>query len=56
MRGDPFEREPAAVALDVRNGFVSIERAAEDYGVVIDPATGAVDEAGTAARRAVVGA
>lgn len=52
--GDPFERDPAAVAADVRNGFVSLERAAADYGVVIDPATGAVDEAATDARRGVV--
>jgi N-methylhydantoinase B len=29
---------------DVRNGFVSIEKAKEDYGVVIDPLTFKVDE------------
>lgn len=33
--GDPFERDVAAVLRDVRVGFVSIERAQEDYGVVI---------------------
>jgi N-methylhydantoinase B len=27
------------VLKDVRNGFVSIEKAKEDYGVVIDPLT-----------------
>lgn len=29
---------------DVQNGFVSIEKAKEDYGVVIDPLTFQVDE------------
>ncbi len=29
---------------DVQNGFVSIEKAKEDYGVVIDPLTYEVDE------------
>ncbi len=33
--GDPFERDPAAVLDDVLNGYVSIEAAARDYGVVI---------------------
>jgi len=35
--GDPLERDPAAVAQDVRLGYVSIERARRDYGVVIEP-------------------
>lgn len=52
--GDPFERDPAAVATDVRNGFVSLERAATDYGVVIDPTTGAVDEVATEAQRGIL--
>jgi N-methylhydantoinase B len=34
--GDPFERDPALVLEDVRNGFVSIEAARDDYGVVLD--------------------
>ena len=34
--GDPFERDPARVAEDVRNGFVTPERARADYGVVLD--------------------
>ena len=50
--GDPFERDPAAVADDVRNGFVSVEAARRDYGVVVDAATFAVDEAATAELRA----
>jgi N-methylhydantoinase B len=37
--GDPFEREPAWVARDVRDGFVTIEAAERDYGVVVDPET-----------------
>jgi N-methylhydantoinase B len=41
--GIPFEREPQAVIEDVRNGYVSIEKAREDYGVVIDPSTLKVD-------------
>jgi N-methylhydantoinase B len=49
--GDPFRREPGRVADDVRNGFVSLAAAGREYGVVIDPATLAVDETATAARR-----
>ncbi|WP_433274409.1 hydantoinase B/oxoprolinase family protein [Pseudonocardia xinjiangensis] len=33
--GDPLTRDPAAVVEDVIDGYVSIERAAKDYGVVI---------------------
>jgi N-methylhydantoinase B len=35
--GDAYERDPAAVEQDVRNGYVSIENAREEYGVVVDP-------------------
>jgi len=42
--GDPFKRPIEKVLKDVRNGFVSIEKAKEDYGVVIDPLTLKVDE------------
>ena len=45
--GEPFEREPERVAADVAQGAVSAQRARADYGVVLDPATGGVDEAGT---------
>ena len=51
--GNPFDREPARVAADVRNGFVSVDAAARHYGVVVDPGTFAVDEAATAERRSV---
>ncbi len=45
--GDPWQRDPEAVETDVRNGYVSIEKAREDYGVVVDPATLQVDLAAT---------
>jgi len=45
--GDPLERDPQAVEKDVINGYVSIERAREDYGVAIDPANLKVDPAET---------
>jgi N-methylhydantoinase B len=32
--GDPFERDPEAVREDVVNGYVTRERAKNDYGVV----------------------
>jgi N-methylhydantoinase B len=35
--GDPMERDPASVASDVRNGFVTAEDAKATYGVVVDP-------------------
>jgi N-methylhydantoinase B len=40
--GDPLNREPDAVLEDVIEGYVSLERAAKDYGIVIrevDPET-----------------
>jgi N-methylhydantoinase B len=49
--GDPLQRPLEKVLKEVRNGFVSIEKAKEDYGVVIDPCTFTVDEEETAKRR-----
>src|SRR4029077_768240 len=49
--GDPLERDPALVLKDVRNDFVSLGAAREDYGVVIAGAPLAVDAAATAALR-----
>jgi N-methylhydantoinase B len=49
--GDPLARDPAAVARDVRDEKISPAFAAAVHGVVIDPATGAVDAAATAALR-----
>ena len=45
--GDPLARDPLRVAEDVRSGYVSVERARTDYGVVIT-AHGALDDAATA--------
>ena len=47
----PWERHPARVLEDVRQGRVSVGAAREDYGVVIDAGRWTVDEAGTAALR-----
>jgi N-methylhydantoinase B len=41
--GNPFERDAEAVESDVANGYVSIERAREDYGVIVEPDTMKVD-------------
>ncbi|USJ27650.1 hydantoinase B/oxoprolinase family protein [Ensifer adhaerens] len=45
-RGNPLEREAWRVAQDVERGYVSLEAAERDYGVVIG--NGVVDEAATA--------
>jgi N-methylhydantoinase B len=50
--GDPLEREPRRVLQDVRNEFVSLAAAREDYAVVLDPSTWTVDEEATAELRA----
>ena len=50
--GDPLEREPAAVARDVRDQLLDAGAARDDYGVVLDPDTLAVDEEATAVARA----
>ena len=41
--GDPYQRSVQRVLKDVRNGVVSVEKAKEDYGVVINPETWEVD-------------
>jgi len=50
--GDPRARDPELVACDVALGYVSVDQAREGYGVIIDPASGAVDAAATAQLRA----
>lgn len=45
--GDPLERDPAQVREDVLDGYVSINGAREDYGVVINPQTLEIDVEGT---------
>ncbi len=37
--GNPYLRDPARVAEEVKNGIISIQKARQDYGVVIDPKT-----------------
>jgi len=54
--GDPLERDPAAVLRDVRNEVLSAEKAAADYGVVIDTRGWTVDAAATRTRRATIAA
>jgi N-methylhydantoinase B len=49
--GEPFERDPEAVLRDVADGFVSLERAAERYGVAIAGTPPAVDWDATAELR-----
>jgi len=49
--GDPLERDPEAVQVDVSNGKVSNERAHDVYGVVIDPDFGTLDREATRERR-----
>jgi N-methylhydantoinase B len=53
--GDPLDREPDLVGLDVLQGKVSARAAREDYGVVVtvvDDATFEIDTAATSERRA----
>jgi hypothetical protein len=55
--GDPFDRDPADTLRDVRDGYVSIEAAVRDYGVVVlgdpetDPEGLTIDLEGTRALR-----
>ena len=49
--GDPLEREIPQVEKDVRGGFVSLESARSEYGVVIDPESLKADGPGTRAFR-----
>jgi len=50
--GNPLEREPEMVERDVMEGYVSLESAKEDYGVVIHSRTMKVDEEATRKLRA----
>ena len=49
--GAPCERDPLAVMADVRNGFISVERAREVYLVVLDRTGQDVDKSATASLR-----
>jgi N-methylhydantoinase B len=37
--GEPLDRDPEAVARDVRDEFISVHHARETYGVLVDPET-----------------
>lgn len=41
--GHPYDREPERVAKDIRNGFVSLEAAAREYGVAVNADDYSVD-------------
>jgi N-methylhydantoinase B len=51
--GDPLDREPDRVLRDVRDGYVTLDGAVRDYGVVVvgdpeeDPEGLTVDEVAT---------
>jgi N-methylhydantoinase B len=49
--GAAFERDPGRVRDDVVNGYVSVEAARREYGVVVDEKTLTVDAHATAALR-----
>ncbi len=50
--GHPFDREPQRVLNDVLGGFVSVDRARADYGVVLSDDGERIDETATQAHRA----
>jgi len=52
--GDPLERDPDAIAWDLRQGYITRAAAELDYGVVL-AADGVIDAAATAARREALG-
>jgi N-methylhydantoinase B len=35
--GSPLERDPKLVSMDIKNGYITIQQAADDYGVVLNP-------------------
>ncbi|MFZ4453198.1 hydantoinase B/oxoprolinase family protein [Salibacterium aidingense] len=49
--GSPMERDPLLVQKDVWNGYVSLEGARRDYGVVFDPETLDINEDATKKER-----
>ncbi len=42
--GNPLDRDPEMVERDVIEGYVSLEKAREDYGVILHPQTLTLDE------------
>jgi N-methylhydantoinase B len=53
--GNAFTRDPERVLEDVLDGYVSLEAAEKDYGVLIDPRTMTVNIEKTLLRRKNVG-
>jgi len=49
--GSPMERDPEAVRRDVEKEYISLERARAEYGVILDRATGQVDQDATLRER-----
>jgi N-methylhydantoinase B len=49
--GDPLERDPELVLGDLLDGYVTLQGARDDYGVIIDPRTLTVDHAATSLLR-----
>ncbi|WP_102348678.1 hydantoinase B/oxoprolinase family protein [Bacillus sp. Marseille-P3661] len=49
--GNPHERDPKMVLRDVKNGYISIQAALQDYGVVINEGEMKVDEEETRKKR-----
>lgn len=49
--GDPFDRDPALVLNDVRDGLISAATAAQCYGVILDSTQTAVDVQATRRER-----
>jgi len=54
--GAPFEREPSRVLEDAKQGYITVEAAERDYGVVIHAEPMTIDEAATAKLRKPHGA
>jgi N-methylhydantoinase B len=50
--GHPGDRDALSVLQDVKDGFVSLASAGDDYGVAIDPETWKIDWRETESRRA----
>ena len=52
--GDPLDRDPQRVVADVRNQYVTLDKARSDYGVVLHPDTGELDTRRTAELRGLI--
>jgi len=52
--GNPLERSPGMVKNDVIEGYVSIEKAKDEYGVFLDPDTKEIDEERTKTLRETI--